>query len=127
MSNEKQELIDKIVARIAIVKEYQKAIRLIVPNFPDNFSTAFDYDAQKWLSCKEISKEGYDQIQHNYDNYIRLKSLLQSFEATHHSANWGYYYSLNQTVKTYESNDFVINIHRYLKLRTNKFIFKIIR
>jgi predicted deacetylase len=126
MSNEKKELIDTIVARIAIIKEYQKVIGLIVPNFPNNFSTAFDHDAQKWLSCKGISKEGYDQIQHNYDNYVRLKSLLQSFEAMHHSANWGYYYSLNQTIKTYESNDYIVNIHQYLKYKSCKFTFKII-
>jgi hypothetical protein len=126
MSEKKEALIQKIVARMAIIKEYQKVIRLVVPSYDDNFGTAFDHDAQKWLSCKDISKEGYDQIAGNYDNYIRLKSLLQSFEANHHSRNWGYYYRLNETIKTYESNNFIVNIHRYLKLGTNKFIFKII-
>jgi hypothetical protein len=119
----KTALIELIVDRIAIIKEYQKAIKIVVPNWDNNFGTAFDYDAQKWLSCKGISKEGFDQIQGNYDNYIRLKLLLQSFEAPNHSPNWGYYYRLNQTIKTYESDDYIVNISQYLKYKRCKFNF----
>lgn len=112
-----EDLINIICQRIAIVNEYNKLIKdmnFCYSIYNCYFRDQFNTEIHKWTGVKSISHENYNWLEYVYPKYKLYKKMISSWEASHHKQSSSpLYYYMEKTLKTYEGNDYVVELDRH--------------
>lgn len=109
--------VEIICHRIAIINEYNKLIKDMNNYYIGHncyFREIYDYELDKWTGVKSISHENYSWLKYAYPKYKLYKKIISSWEANHHKqSSSSLHYYMKEALKTYESNDYVVELDRH--------------